>query len=63
LICVIPEAAKRLSGIHNHRYLVSAPFVVMDSGLALRAPRNDGYANLFNSNLSTSRSSSMNRSA
>src|SRR5437588_434303 len=34
LIPVIPEAAKRLSGIHNHKPLASAPFVVMDSGLA-----------------------------
>jgi len=31
---VISEAAKRLSGIHNHSPVDSAPIVVMDSGLA-----------------------------
>jgi hypothetical protein len=34
MTCVIPEAAKRLSGIHNHRLMF------LDSGLAsfARAP-------------------------
>jgi hypothetical protein len=37
---VIPEAAQRLSGIHNHRPSGSARPVNMDSGLAdfVRAP-------------------------
>ena len=37
---VIPEAAQRLSGIHNHRTRNLAPLVIMDSGLAdfVRAP-------------------------
>jgi hypothetical protein len=37
---VIPEAAQRLSGIHNHRPSGHARHVNMDSGLAdcVRAP-------------------------
>lgn len=37
---VIPEAAQRPSGIHNHRTPNLAPLVIMDSGLAdfVRAP-------------------------
>jgi DNA helicase-2/ATP-dependent DNA helicase PcrA len=39
---VIPEAAQRLSGIHNHRANEKSETVVMDSGLAPSgAPRND----------------------
>ena len=39
---VIPEAAQRLSGIHNHRADEKSETVVMDSGLAPSgAPRND----------------------
>jgi DNA helicase-2/ATP-dependent DNA helicase PcrA len=39
---VIPEAAQRLSGIHNHRADEKFKTVVMDSGLAPSgAPRND----------------------
>jgi DNA helicase II / ATP-dependent DNA helicase PcrA len=39
---IIPEAAQRLSGIHNHRVNEKSETVVMDSGLAPSgAPRND----------------------
>jgi DNA helicase-2/ATP-dependent DNA helicase PcrA len=39
---VIPEAAQRLSGIHNHRADEKSETAVMDSGLASSgAPRND----------------------
>jgi len=47
---VIPETAKRLSGIHDHGSLAIARLVVMDSGLRPSAgPRNDGYSNSRNS--------------
>ncbi|MDQ0392779.1 hypothetical protein [Labrys monachus] len=45
---VIPAEAKRKAGTHNRNF---AKLVLMGSGLALRAPRNDAFERSFRTHL------------